>query len=139
MRLLIIIIIFNSIACSWAFAGHSTTAGVKCKISYPNIELIEYSGDIEQTLYPGTRSELLKFEWQYRGGRCLSYCVSGAWTEELGEHFFIDLEELKNTSGTFNFWTRKSKPIKYNFRINCRAGTPTGSYTGVYTITISYN
>lgn len=121
------------------FATKTSSAGVKVKVKYPDIILESYSGDIIKTMFPGTRTDRLKFKWHFRGENGMCYNVTGTWIQELGKHFFIDFDELKDFNGIFNWGNGKSQPIIYHFRVNCKSGTPNGTYTGIYQVSLSYN
>jgi hypothetical protein len=121
------------------FASNTASVQVNVVVKYPNIILESYSGDINNSMFPGTRSEVLEFQWHFIGAKGISYNVTGTWIQELGIHFFIDNDELNNLNGQFDWGNGNSQLITYNFRVNCKLGTPKGTYTGIYQVCVSYN
>lgn len=139
MKQFVLIMLFIFLSQAILFGNRSATCGVKLKVKYPEILMVDYSGDIHLTMFPGTRSELLKFKWFFRGQNGMEYNATGNWTKDLGEHFFIDKQDLKHSESRFNWDNGLSQPLLFHFRINCKPGTPPGTYTGIYTVTINYN
>jgi hypothetical protein len=132
--------IFILIMLPWSIiASNTASVQVNVVVKYPDIILESYSGDINISMFPGTRSEVLEFQWHFIGAKGISYNVTGTWIQELGVQFFVDADILNNPNGQFNRGNGKSQLITYNFRVNCMPGTSKGTYTGIYLICVSYN
>jgi hypothetical protein len=139
MKHFILIILFIFLSQAILLGNRSVTCSANLKVKYPEILMVDYSGDINLTMFPGTQSERLKFKWFFKGQNGMSYKVTGDWTKDLGEYFYIDMEDLKLSDSRFDWGNGLSQPVSFLFRLNCKPGTPSGTYTGIYTVTIEYN